>query len=253
MSRRTVCVLLSCLLVLPMVATAQEEEAPKPYVYATYFECDANREWLADELFERHMAPHYDAAVEEGAITAWGYMAHHTGGKWRRLIYRAAPTLSEAMASVGVIAEKVGQDNPAANAEFGAICNSHDDYIWQSVTGSTGGNIGQDRGEAGFSTYFICDEVRETEADDLVKKVFAPLYDAQIEAGNLVTWGWMQHWVGGEYRRITTMTSKDFDTLMTARDSIVSSMIGMEEEGKKFSEICGSHSDYLWEVQLETP
>jgi hypothetical protein len=238
---------------LPTAATAQEEEASLPYVYATYFECDSNREWLADELFERHMAPNYDAAVEEGALTAWGYLAHHTGGKWRRVIYRVAPTLSQAMASVSVIAKKNQASAADASAEFGAICGSHDDYIWQSVTGSQGGNVGQDRGEAGFSTYFVCDEVRETEADDLVKESFAPLYDAQVEAGNLVSWGWMQHWVGGKYRRIATMSSKDFDSLMAARDSIVGSMVGMEEEGKKFSEICGSHTDYMWEIKLETP
>jgi hypothetical protein len=49
------------------------------------------------------------------------------------------------------------------------------------------------------------------------------------------------------------MSSKDFDSLMAARDSIVGSMVGMEEEGKKFSEICGSHTDYMWEIKLETP
>ncbi len=239
-------------LVLPGAAAAQEEEAPKPYVYATYFYCDTGREWLADQLFEKHMAPHYDAAVEEGALSGWGYMAHHTGGKWRRLIYRVAPTLSQAMASVGVIAEKVQQEGAQASAEFSAICDTHDDYIWRSVTGSAGGAIAPQRGKAGFSAYYVCDGVRETEADDLVKEILAPLYDAQVEAGRLVSWGWMQHWVGGKYRRIATMTSKDFDTLMAARDAVVQALLDNEEAGNRFSEICGSHSDYMWDIKLET-
>ena len=199
------------------------------------------------------MAPHYDAAVDEGALTAWGYLAHHTGGKWRRVIYRSAPTLSQAIASLGVIAGKVEEKGAEASGEFAAICHSHDDYIWQAVTGSSGSDVGQERGEVGFSTYLICDEARETEADDLVKETFASLYNAQVEAGNLVTWGWMQHWVGGKYRRIGTMTSKDFNTLVAARDAIVQSMVDNEEAGRKFSEICGSHTDYMWEVKLETP
>ena len=254
MSRWIIFGCLLCALLLPTTAPAQEEEAATPpYVYATYFECDTAREWLADELFERHMAPHYDAAVEAGAITGWGYLGHHTGGKWRRLIYRAAPSLSKAMASVGWIADKVQEKSADASAEFAAICSSHDDYIWQSVTGSQGAKVSLERGEAGFSTYFVCDEARETEADDLMKEVFAPVYNAQVEAGGLASWGWMQHWVGGKYRRIATMTATDFDTLIGARDAIVAAMIANEEAGQKFSSICGSHSDYMWNVQLETP
>lgn len=245
--------MLCALMLLPAAVAAQEEEAPRPFVYATYFECDTSREALADALFERHMAPHYDAAVADGAMMSWGYMAHHTGGKWRRLVYRAAPTLSQAIASVEAVAEKVQQKDAAANAAFGAICNSHVDYIWQSITGSGGGSVGQERGEVGFSAYYVCDETRETEADDLVKETLGPLYDKQVAAGNLATWGWMQHWVGGKYRRILTMTSKDVDSLMAARDGVVQALIDNEEVGNKFSGICGSHSDYLWEIRLETP
>jgi hypothetical protein len=248
-----ICVL--CLLALPTVAAAQEEEAPAlPFVYATYFECDTSREGLADDLFKRYLAPHYDAAVEDGEISGWGYLAHHTGGKWRRLIWRAAPTLSQAMASVGAIGRRVGEDGTSrgANREFGATCNSHVDYIWKSVASSGGGNIDAERGKVGFSAYYVCDENRETRADEIVKKSLAPLYDAQVEAGNLQSWGWMQHWVGGKYRRISTMTAKDVDTLMAARDSIVQSMIDMEEVGEEFSDICGSHSDYIWDIRIET-
>jgi len=254
MSRRIVFACALCALLLPTTVTAQEEEAvTPPYSYGTYFECDTSREWLADELFEKHMAPHYDAAVEEGALTAWGYLAHHTGGKWRRLIYRVAPTLQEALASLGSIAENVQEESAAASAEFGAICNRHDDYIWQWVTGSQETNVGPERGDALFATYFICDEAKETEADELVKEVFAPIYDAQVEAGRLVGWGWGQHWVGGKYRRIASMTAKDFDTLVSARGAIVEAIIANEAESQKFSEICGSHSDYMWDVKLATP
>jgi len=26
-------------------------------------------------------------------VSAWGWLAHHTGGKWRRGLYRTAPTI----------------------------------------------------------------------------------------------------------------------------------------------------------------
>jgi hypothetical protein len=157
------------------------------------------------------------------------------------------------MESISVVAEKIQESGTRAGEEFATICGSHEDYIWQSVTGSGGGNVGQERGTAGFSTYFICDEDLETEADDLMTSTFGHLYDAQVKAGNLTSWGWMQHWVGGKYRRINTMTSGDFDTLIAARDAIVQGFIDNEEAGTRFSEICSSHSDYIWEVRLETP
>lgn len=253
MSGRMIVTCALAALLLPAMTVAQEEEASTLFAYGTYFECDAAREWLADAIVEQLYKPIYDEAVSEGTISAWGYLAHHTGGKWRRVLYRVAPTIEAAMASLDAIGEKVREKNAKAAAEFGSICSSHDDYLWQSIVGSSGTGIAQERGEVGFSTYLICDEANETEADEVVKTVFAPVWDAQVAAGNLVSWGYMQHWVGGKYRRLLTMTATDLSALMTGRDNAVNALLEKEDAAAGFFDSCSSHSDYIWEIKHETP
>ena len=75
---------------------------------------------------------------------------------------------------------------------------------------------------------------------------------ANIGDGKLRSWGWSEHIVGGEYRRLSTMTADDWPTLLKMRSAIFESF--SEEDnalGESFSEICGSHSDYLWEIAHE--
>ena len=254
MTRKMCVVCLVLGLVMPALMQAeQHEEASPAYAYGTYFECDPEREWLADAIVAQVFKPAYDEAVEEGTISGWGYLAHHTGGNWRRVIYRIAPTLDASMAALDKIAEKVQASNAAAAAEFGSICNSHDDYLWRAVVGSSGTAIAENRGEVGFSVYFNCNEASESRADDAVKEHFAPVYDAQVEAGNLVSWGYMEHWVGGEYRRLLTLTATDLGKLMTGRDNAVNALMGMEDAIGAFFNSCTSHSDYIWNIQHETP
>ena len=254
MSRGVVWICILGALVAPAMSSASsQEEAGPSYAYGTYFECDPNREWLADAIVEQLYKPIYDEAVSEGVISGWGYLVHHTGGKWRRVLYRVAPTLDAAMSALETLGEKVDAANAAANAEFGAICNRHDDYLWQSVVGSAGVEMAQQRGEVGFSTYLHCNEANESKADEVVKSAFAPIYDAQVEAGNLVSWGYMQHWVGGEYRRLLTMTATDLSTLMKGRDAAVNALLENEEAVAEFFASCTSHSDYIWNVRHESP
>ena len=254
MSSRMIFVCALTALLLPAMTMAQEDEAESPpFAYGTYFECDANREWLADAIVEQLYKPIYDEAVSDGTLSAWGYLAHHTGGKWRRVLYQVAPTIEGVMAAVGTLGEKAEAANAQAVAEFGSICSSHDDYLWQSVVGSSGTDVGENRGAVGFSTYLHCNEATETDADEVVKTVFAPIYDAQVAAGNLVSWGYMQHWVGGEYRRLLTMTAVDLPMLIKGRDSAVNAMVEMEEAAGDFFAACTSHSDYIWDIKQETP
>lgn len=250
MARSIVLICALALLVPAFTFASSHEEASVPYAYGTYFECDVNREWLADAIVEQVYKPVYDAAVEDGTLTGWGYLAHHTGGKWRRVLYHVAPTLEAALGAAGSLGDKI--ENVQAAAEFGSICSSHDDYLWRSVVGSAGTEIAQERGAFGFSTYLHCNEANEAAADEVVKNVFAPLYDAEVAAGNLISWGYMEHWVGGEYRRLLTMTATDMSKLMTGRDNAANALIGSEGADDFFAS-CTSHSDYIWDVQQETP
>ncbi|MGK7297383.1 MAG: hypothetical protein ACNS61_16430 [Candidatus Wenzhouxiangella sp. M2_3B_020] len=245
MYTKTLFITAAVLLILPLTAAAQDDEE---YVYATYFECDPSMEWLADGVFEMVQKPAYDKAVEDGALNGFGWLVHHTGGTWRRALWRSADSVDELMASFEVLADNTDDEAGNAGAQFSKICSRHEDYIWQSVAGSSSpGEVESDEG-VGISVYYRCDQNREERADELVTDTIAPLYQAQIDAGNIRSWGWMRHIVGGEIRRIATMRADDWSSLFKARNAIIESMGegDMSDAGEEFTAICGSHEDYLW-------
>lgn len=240
-----------CLACLPALASAQEEET-QSYVYATYLYCDVTRQDEADKIVETVDKPVLDALVADGTITGWGWLAHHTGGKWRRIRYHTAGSMAELLGSLDKIGEAMekaaGDDN-----RMGAICNQHEDYIWRSVAGSEGATVDATRGKAGLSVYHKCKMSKEGRADEIVKTVFAPIYDAHLGEGKLASWGWSEHIVGGKYRRLSTMTADDWPTLLKVREEIFKAMDEQDNPlAEEFTEICGSHSDYLWEIQHES-
>ena len=257
MSRRMVSLIfVFAALLTPMVGLAQgeEEQSPTSYVYGIYYECDVARQELADEILELIYKPKFDAAVDDGTITSWGWLAHHTGGHWRRLMYHSAPSLDAVVGALGSVNDSIDEQWPELGHAFSEICGTHDDYIWQSITGSRGGNVGIERGSAGFSVYMKCDMSREARADELIEEVFAPIFNRHVAAGNLDSWGWMEHVVGGAWRRILTMSAADNSSLLAARSAIIQEMYEANEEaGTEFDSICGSHQDYIWDIMFEKP
>jgi hypothetical protein len=231
-----------------------EQETPLPYVYGIYFECDVARQEIADEIMELVMAPAFDAAVDSGTVTSWGWLSHHTGAKWRRLLYHSASDLDALFAALASVNESIDERHPELGRLFSEICGTHEDYVWRSVTGSRGGNVGTDRGDAGFSVYMECDMTREARADEIVKEVFAPIFDRHVTAGELMSWGWMEHVIGGVYRRIWTMSAADHSALLKARTAIIGEMTEADQEAsQEFDSICGSHQDYMWDIVHEKP
>jgi hypothetical protein len=254
MSRKTICavLLLALALASPAVRAQDEEEPVRQFVYSTYFNCGTNDQGLADMLFEAVQAPVYEAAVEDGTISAYGWLAHHTGGQWRRANYFVAPTVKELLAAQQTIQGRIAEaGNPQAAAQFSKACPTHDDYIWRSVTGSAGeGGIAVAKsGEVGISQYMVCKMSKQQRVDELVKTVFAPVYDAKVEAGALSGWGWLEHQVGGEYRRLFTMRGADADAVLEAWGDAINQMAeNHEAEMTEFNEICYTHQDYIWNI-----
>jgi hypothetical protein len=229
---------------------AQEEAEPQTFTYATYFYCDVTGQDRVDEIVKTINAPVYDQMVKEGIISAWGWLAHHTGGKWRRIQYYQASSLGGLLDAQQEMDKRMDGVNDAADNDFGKICNAHDDYIWQVKSGTSG----KGRGDAGFSVYYKCNESKEERADEIWANDFAPILNKAVEEGKLTSWGWSAHWVGGAYRRLQTMTAPDHKSLLAARDGLIGQMYGDDNPaGAEFTEICGSHSDYMWNIQLETP
>lgn len=233
-------------------AVAQDDDGAA-YVYATYYYCDTDKQEIADALVENSLAPAYDAAVADGTLNAWGWMIHHTGGKWRRLLYWVVDSQDALIDAPDAIDKKMEESGGTGADGLGSLCPLHDDYVWRTMAGSTPGNEPEARGEAGFSIYFVCNG-DESRADEIVQDVFAPVYNKHVENGNIVSWGWMEHFIGGEYRRVATMTAADFKGLLKARSAIISELDSEhEEEFAEFDSICGSHSDYMWAVAHEKP
>lgn len=234
----------------PTTALAQDEDN-RPFIYATYFNCNPSGEDRADKIVEDVWKRIYDKAVDDGDIISWGWLAHHTGGKWRRLNYYTAGDVEALLAAGDKLGDQV-QKRKKESDEFASICSSHDDYIWQSVTGSGGSQVSANRGKVGMSVYHVCDMTKESRADEIVKQVIGPVFDEHTGDGKLSSWGWSTHVVGGKYRRISTMTAPDWSTLFKMRSSIFAALDG-NTLADQFSEICGSHSDYMWELKHEKP
>lgn len=242
-----------CLLALALMAGnafAQQDGAKPTYAYATYFVCSPDGESRADEIISTSFKPHYDAAVEHGDILSWTWMQHYVGGNWRRVLVIIAADISSLLDASGALGEIISDKTPEAGRAFSAICSSHDDYIWETIPGLGSAAVTEDRGVAGFSVYMRCDMNGEERADELVARVFAPIYNKHVGEGELTSWNWLKHHVGGEWRRLLIMGAADHKTLMKARDSIIADFDDRKTEraATEMNEICDSHQDYMWDI-----
>jgi hypothetical protein len=98
----------------------------------------------------------------------------------------------------------------------------------------------------------MCDINKEERAGEIVDEHIAPILNGFVEEGKLASWGWSTHVVGGRYRALQTMTAADMQSLMAARGDVIAAVYADDSEaGAEFSEICGPHTDYLWDIQIE--
>jgi len=141
-----------------------------------------------------------------------------------------------------------------AGRDFTSICPIHEDYIWQTVPGVSS-NVGVERGSAGFSVYMKCDVNREDRVDEIIRETFGPIYDAQIETGGIVGWNWLAHNVGGDFRRLLTVTGDNHNSIMAARAAILDEVrTGRSSRAfEQLNDICPEHQDYMWDIRFETP
>jgi len=238
---------LAALALIASGALAQEEEARTGYVYALYYECEGSLA-MTDELVDKYHAPLLDAAVKDGTIAGWGWLAHHTGGTWERVAYVVGTSLEGAFDGINTVGERIGKEIPVANREFFRNCRRHEDYVWRTVAGGDA-VPGAERGKVGLSVYMNCDSSREMRADEIIKASIGPLLDAQVASGTLTSWGWLEHIVGGEYRRLWTLTGPDIKSVLKARGAMIDEM----QSKQAFSSVCPTHQDYLWDIQKSTP
>ena len=102
-----------------------------------------------------------------------------------------------------------------------------------------------------MATYYRCDYVKQTKADTLYKKVMVPALENQIKAGHLTAYGFSSHRIGGEYRRLETMTAPTLAHLIAAQEGVIAELDKTNPKGAaEFDAICGTHTDYIWQRVL---
>jgi hypothetical protein len=227
--------------------SAEQTDNIPTYVYVTYLRCSNGTVDRADDTAVKLYKPALNAMLASRAVSTWGWMAHNTGGEWTRAQYLTAPTATAAVAAN--LNLHVNIDRPKSKVAFDEACGSTEEYVWHLLAGNDANGR---RGNAAFSTYYICDQSRERQADALVKRVFAPMYDRLVADGKLSSWGWAEHIIGGKYRRLATMTAPTVEALVAARESIVAAA-EHDPLSDTLTSICGSHQDYIWDIKDQGP
>jgi hypothetical protein len=99
----------------------------------------------------------------------------------------------------------------------------------------------------GYVTYFSCDAGNEFRADEIILRSFKPHYDAAVEAGEIVQWSWLSHFVGGKWRRALVLSASNMDDLLAAAGALGEAIAAnTPEAGRVFTEVCPGHEDYIW-------
>jgi hypothetical protein len=226
---------------------AQEDEAPAAFIYSTYYYCDVATQDAMDEIVATTEAPVFDKWVEDGKLIGWGYYKHYTGGRWRRLQYHLSSSIEDALNAQNAIFSEIYADNTEAGQARSDACYGHDDYIWAADQGSGPSEAAP---AASLSVYHVCKLTGQQRADEIFAEVYAPQLDELVKKGDITGWGWNQHRLGGKYRRLQTIFGADHASVVAANGQV----IGYANENhsalaQEFSDICGSHTDYLWDIE----
>ena len=115
---------------------ASGQAATGKFFYETYYYCLPATEARIDEIIQRAEAPIYDAEVERGELSDWGWYAHRVGGRWRRLFMEVGPSQESLFAAQDRAGAAFASDFVNERDEFRNGCTSHEDYIWEATDGA---------------------------------------------------------------------------------------------------------------------
>jgi hypothetical protein len=233
----------------PSLAVAAE--VPKTaMVFATYYRCTEATEDRADAIFKDVMAPLWKKEADGGRIGAYGWSKHWAGGDWRRLEYIIGTDLDKMIDARDATINKLMAEHPKELAEFSSICSGHDDYLWASGASSQAPEVlARERGAVGLSTYFQCD-AHEDEADAIVKSAVAPVLNQHVQEGKITSWNWLQHRIGGKYRRAIVVDGPDHKSMVKYWGVLGQALDAAQPRlWERFGEICYSHTDYVWDLK----
>ncbi len=240
--------------ILLIPATAHAQEAERPYVSGIYYQCGMPGQDRADAIMRDVIAPVYDKHLAAGHILAWGWLGHRSGGAWRRLGYFTAPSLDAVFDMQDAILAELRKDHQKEMTELNTICPTHDDYIWQGTAAAASASPAQQRTAVGHSSYMECTIGLESEADAIMASVIAPVMEKHKAAGHINGWNWLQHVSGGKYRRLMVVDGPTHKETAKAFGAIIQELGQTQPDAmRRFSEICYSHQDYMWNVLASKP
>ena len=78
--------------------------------------------------------------------------------------------------------------------------------------------------------------------------------NALVKSGDLNSWSWLQHIVGGKYRRFLSTDGRDAKTLVAASGKLVNELRAKHAAAfGEFAQICSSHQDMIWNITVAKP
>jgi hypothetical protein len=215
------------------------------FILATYFHCNSATVQRADDAVDKVYKKTLEGLVSAGTVSSYGWLGKFVGGEWLRAGYFTGSNLEDVLAASVSVPLPRSDDHPKMDRKaIDENCSSGEDYVWHVLSGS---DPRASRGKVSFSTYYVCDQTRETQADALVKNILGARYDKLVGEKKLTTWTWAEHIIGGKYRRLSTMSAENLKALIEAREALVA---GEEHDpvNQAMTSICGSHQDVIWEV-----
>jgi len=112
----------------------------------------------------------------------------------------------------------------------------------------------QDTTPVGVAMYYECDMTREARADEIMLVEMAPIFQQHVESGELLSWVWLEHDLGGRWRRASAFYAADRETLFRVRAAILDELRSTRPEATaEFTDICFTHEDYVWIQRYRSP
>ena len=242
--RTSFCCMAVAALLVPTLGQAQSVAG------AQYWNCRSTDVARADEIIRDVFLPVFETHIQAGHLTAVNVLGHNIGGGWDRAFAVIAEDVDTFLDGRDMVLADLNNNHADAVQEFQSICGNHQDYIWANVTGSQAQGVSNDvETTVGVTQYFRCDQTREGFADTLTEEVFGPIMNEFVESGDLSSWGWSAHRLGGDYRRILTLRGADAKAVLAAWAGIVAARNEQAAQpSREFGTICTGHVDYLWNV-----
>ncbi|NIW35399.1 MAG: hypothetical protein GWN32_02220 [Gemmatimonadetes bacterium] len=224
-----------------------------PVVGAQYWNCRTSGLERADEIMRDVILPVIKVHVDAGHLTGANWLGHQIGGGWDRALATFAPSMDALLDMRAAILSELNSEHAEAVEEFNNICGNHADYLWQNQVSSGSLGVTNDvQASAGVTQYYECDQRREGWTDIIVGQTMASVMNTFVESGQLASWGWSSHLVGGNTRRILTMRGADAKSVMNAWGAMTAALNEQRPMAMgELLDICPRHTDYLWSI-LET-